>query len=237
MKILCIGNSFSEDATTYLSRAAANQGIDIHTENLYIGGCSLEQHYNNMLNSSQNYELMINGENTHTFVSINEMLKKDNWDIVTVQQASHFSAFYESYQPYASELVKFIREKQPEAKVYIHQTWAYEEGSQRLEENGFATRKEMFSKIKENYSLITKECGADGLIPSGQVFENMAAKGMKCHRDTFHATYGAGRYALALTWIKALTGADISDNTFTDTDEPVSADEIIKIKEAVNEVL
>lgn len=235
MKILCIGNSFSEDATTYLSRAAANQGIDIHTENLYIGGCSLEQHYNNMLNSSQNYELMINGENTHTFVSINEMLEKDTWDIVTVQQASHFSAFYSTYQPYASELINFIRQKQPEAKIYVHQTWAYEEGSQRLEENGFATRKEMFSKIEENYSLITKECGADGLIPSGQVLENMASKGIKCHRDTFHATYGAGRYALALTWIKALTGADISENTFTDTSEPVTKDEITKIKAAVDE--
>ena len=235
MKVLCIGNSFSEDATTYLSRAAANQGIDIYAENLFIGGCPLELHYNNMLSGEKAYELQINGRNTHEKVSLVESLKKRKWDIVTVQQASHFSAFHSTYQPYASELVKYIRSKQPEAKVYIHQTWAYEEASQRLADNGFSARKEMFANIKESYCLAAKECAVDGMIPSGQVFENMDAKGIKCHRDTFHASLGAGRYALALTWIKALTGADINGNSFDETSEPVNADEAAKIKEAVNE--
>ena len=235
MKILCIGNSFSEDATSYLSRAAANQGIEIYAENLFIGGCSLEQHYNNMISGEKAYDIEISGDNTHIKTSLSEALEKENWDIVTVQQASHFSAFYSTYQPYAAELVGFIRKKQPEAKVYIHQTWAYEDNSQRLADNGFSARKEMFEKIKESYRLALKDCDADGFIPSGQVFENMAAKGIKCHRDTFHASLGAGRYALALTWIKALTGADINENSFTDTAEPVSADKAAEIKESVNE--
>lgn len=235
MKILCIGNSFSEDATTYLSRAAENQGIEIYAENLYIGGCPLERHYNNMVSGEKAYELEINGENTHINISLNNALEKEKWDVVTIQQASHFSAFYSTYQPFAYELVKFIRRKQPEAKVFIHQTWAYEDNSLRLEENGFDSRKEMFAKIKESYRLLSEECAVDGIIPSGQVFENMAAKGINCHRDTFHASLGAGRYALALTWIKALTGADINGNSFKQTAEPVSADDAKKIKEAVNE--
>lgn len=235
MKILCIGNSFSQDAARYLSPAAKNQGIDIFVENLYIGGCSLERHYNNMLKSEQAYEKEINGESTREFVSLNEELQNKNWDVVTIQQASHFSYNYETYEPYATELVRFIRKNQPTAKVFIHFTWAYEDNSQRLFENGFSTRKEMFEKVKESYHMAFKACGADGIIPSGQVFENLAEKGLKCHRDTFHATLGAGRYALALTWIKSLTGADISANTFNETDEPLSEEEIIKIKEAVNE--
>lgn len=235
MKILCIGNSFSQDAASYLSLAAENQQAEIHVENLFIGGCSLERHYNNMLSGEKAYELEINGESTHTYVSLDEALKKEKWDVITVQQASHFSAFYDTYQPFISELVNFIRGKQPEAKVFIHQTWAYEDNSQRLTDNGFASGKEMFAKIQENYCRAAEECSADGLIPSGQVFENMAAKGIKCHRDTFHASLGAGRYALALTWIKALTGADINKNTFSDTAEPVSADEIEIIKKSVNE--
>lgn len=235
MKILCIGNSFSQDAASYLNLAAENQGIEIHTENLYIGGCSLERHYNNMISGEKAYELEINGERTHINISLCEALEKEKWDIITVQQASHFSAFYSTYQPFISELVRFIRSKQQEAKVYIHQTWAYEDNSQRLLDNGFSSRAEMFEKIKENYCRAVKECSADGLIPSGQVFENMAAKGIKCHRDTFHASLGAGRYALALTWIKALTDSDINGNTFKDTEEPVSTDDAEKIKEAVNE--
>lgn len=235
MKILCIGNSFSEDASSYLSRVAENQGIEMHAENLFIGGCPLERHYSNMMSGEKAYELEINGENTHIKVSLNESLEKEKWDIITIQQASHFSAFYSTYQPYATELVSFIRSKQPEAKVYMHQTWAYEDNSQRLADNGFASRKEMFAEIKKSYCLAAEKCAVDGLIPSGQVFENMAAKGLRCHRDTFHASLGAGRYALALTWIKTLTGADINGNSFTDTAEPVSADEMKKIKEAVNE--
>ncbi len=235
MRILCIGNSFSEDATSYLSRTAENQGIGIYAENLFIGGCSLEQHYNNMISGEKNYEIEIDGQNTHVRISLNEALEKEKWDIVTVQQASHFSAFYSTYQPYAAELVGFIRRKQPEAKVFIHQTWSYEDNSQRLADNGFASGKEMFAEIKKSYRLAAEECAVDGMIPSGQVFENMAAKGIKCHRDTFHASLGAGRYALALTWIKALTGAGIETNSFKDTAEPVSADEAAMIKEAVNE--
>lgn len=235
MKILCIGNSFSQDAVSYLSRTAENRGIVIYTENLFIGGCSLERHYNNMISGEKAYELQINGESTNISISLHEALEKEKWDIITVQQASHFSAFYDTYQPFLSELVSFVRSKQPKAKVYIHQTWAYEADSQRLLDNGFTERKEMFEKIKENYCRAARECAADGLIPSGQVFENMAAKGIKCHRDTFHASLGAGRYALALTWIKALTGADINEISFADTAEPVSEDETKRIKEAVND--
>ena len=235
MKILCIGNSFSQDAASCLSRTAENQKIEIHVENLYIGGCPLERHYNNMISGEKAYELEINGESTHTNISLNEALEKEKWDVVTIQQASHSSAFYNTYQPFADELVRFIRRKQPQTKVFIHQTWAYEENSQRLFDNGFTARSEMFAKIKESYALAVKDCAADGLIPSGQVLENMAARGLKCHRDTFHASLGAGRYALSLTWIKALTGADINDNSFKDTAEPLSADDIDKIKESVNE--
>ena len=235
MEILCIGNSFSQDAASYLSRAAENQGIEIYTENLYIGGCSLERHFNNMTSGEKAYEPEINGESTHINISLNEALEKEKWDIITVQQASYFSAFYHTYQPFISELIRFIRSRQPKAKVFVHQTWAYEDKSQMLLDNGFNTRKEMFKKIKENYCRAAQECSADGLIPSGQVFENMAERGIKCHRDTFHASLGAGRYALALTWIKALTGSDININSFKDTAEPVSEDEVIKIKEAVNE--
>ena len=235
MKVLCIGNSFSQDAASYLSRAAKEQGIEIYIENLYIGGCSLERHYNNMMSGEKAYELEVCGESTYMNISLSEALEKEKWDVVTVQQASHFSAFYSTYQPFASELVSFIRRKQPDAKIFIHQTWAYEENSQRLSDIGFTKRKEMFAKIKESYSLAVIDCAVDGLIPSGQVFENLAAKGIKCHRDTFHASLGAGRYAIALTWIKALTGADININSFKDTAEPLSADDIDKIKEAVNE--
>lgn len=44
MKILAIGNSFSQDATRYLQDIAASAGENLFVRNLYIGGCSLEMH-------------------------------------------------------------------------------------------------------------------------------------------------------------------------------------------------
>lgn len=49
MKILSIGNSFSQDAQRYLHRLAKHEGVQLKTVNLYIGGCSLQRHYENIL--------------------------------------------------------------------------------------------------------------------------------------------------------------------------------------------
>ena len=49
MKILAIGNSFSEDACRYIHKIAAADGQNIKTVNLYIGGCPLKTHYYNIL--------------------------------------------------------------------------------------------------------------------------------------------------------------------------------------------
>ena len=48
VKILAIGNSFSEDAVEQnLNELAAAAGFRTLIGNLYIGGCSLERHYGN----------------------------------------------------------------------------------------------------------------------------------------------------------------------------------------------
>ena len=52
LNLLAIGNSFSEDATRYLHDVARADGESIHAVNLYIGSCSLERHYKNMLHAS-----------------------------------------------------------------------------------------------------------------------------------------------------------------------------------------
>ena len=57
LKILSIGNSFSQDAQRYLTRFAKAAGVDILTHNLEIGGCSLEQHWNYFKNDDKNYAL------------------------------------------------------------------------------------------------------------------------------------------------------------------------------------
>ena len=48
MKILSIGNSFSQDAHKWLHKLAKQNGCDLSTCNLYIGGCPLDRHFRNL---------------------------------------------------------------------------------------------------------------------------------------------------------------------------------------------
>ncbi len=228
MKVLAIGNSFSQDATRYLHEIAKADGYDLTVVNLYIGGCSLSQHYENTQKDAKDYSLEFNGSATGFFVSIREALLANEWDYVTLQQVSHFSHKYESYQPYLNELAAYVRALCQKSELLIHQTWAYEQGSARLvEELGYRDQSEMYRDLAAAYEMAAKEIGAKGIIPSGAVFQELLKNGIKTvHRDTFHATLGLGRYALGLLWYHVLTGRSVEENSFCDFDEPVSVEEM-----------
>ncbi len=235
MKILSIGNSFSCDAQRYLHKLAEADGMSIKTVNLFIGGCSLRTHYVNMLNDAMSYALGFNGEETGIKVSIGQALASDDWDIVTLQQASQFSPKYETYSPYLEALAEYVRKYCPNVKLFIHETWGYENGSDRLKNVGYEREEQMYSDIAVAYKKAAALINADGIIPCGKAMLYAAKFGIKnARRDTFHASFGVGRYLLALTWYKALTGKDISDNDFDDFDEPVGKGERKAAIKAVN---
>ena len=65
------------------------------------------------------------------------------------------------------------------------------------------------------------------------MFQQMLANGFETvHRDTYHATRGAGRYALGLLWYRLLTGQHVLDNSFCDFDEEVTAEQVAKVRAA-----
>ena len=236
MKILSIGNSFSQDAQRYLYRLAKKAGDTFKTVNLDIGGCSLRRHYLNSLEDTADYAFEYNGDYPGLTVSIKQLLISDDWNVITLQQASHLSAHYETYTPYLENLVEYIKKYCPHSKIYMHQTWAYEDGSERLRDvGGYDSADAMFNDIREAYAKAAQAIQADGIIPCGKAMLNATKMGMeKIHRDTFHASLGAGRYLLALVWYKTFTGKDITNDTFDDFDEPVSEEERKIVINAVN---
>ncbi len=237
MNVLSIGNSFSEDAQRYLHQIAAADGVDIDAFNLYIGGCSLSQHYQNMLSEERVYTLGMNGKSTGFKVSLKEALLNRSWDVVTLQQASMYSHDYNTYLPYIKKIADYVRLCVPKAKIIIHQTWAYEQGGELLSTAGYCDYRDMLSNIETAYHKAACEIGADDIIASGAVFHALLESGIeKVHRDTFHASMGLGRYALGLTWYRFLTGNDITENTFNDFDEEVSEEQIKIVKKCVSEI-
>ena len=238
ISLLSIGNSFSQDAQRYLYDIARSAGDTIECVNLYIGGCSLERHYRNMKADAKAYDLQICGHvNTGFFSGIKEALLSRAWDYVTIQQASHFSYNFETYEPYLTALASYVRELCPKAKLLIHETWAYESGSPRIHEHGFETYEEMFEKVKDSYEKANKIIRADGIIPCGEALLEMQKGGKTVHRDTFHASYGLGRYLLGLTFYAYLTGKYVKDIPFNDFDEAISPEDILKAKEIVDRIV
>ena len=236
MNILAIGNSFSQDATRYLHQIAAADGVTLHVANLYIGGCSLERHYRNLLSAERAYELQYNGQLTGFKVSLQEALLNRSWDVVTLQQSSPCSTDKDTYFPYITELYAYVKKCLPKAKILIHQTWAYEDGSDRLYNVAhFDTAAEMFAAVEDAYAFAAQAIGADGFIPSGKLFRSLLDNGIeKIHRDTYHASLGLGRYALGLLWYRTLTGNSVAGNDFHHFDVPIPEEHIQIAKKCVD---
>ncbi len=224
MNILAVGNSFSQDAMRYLHQIAKADGFYIKAVNLYIGGCSLQRHDSNLKDDARAYVYQLNGQEDGSLFSIREALESDTWDVVTMQQVSHLSVDYSTYQPYLRHLSDYIRQYAPQAGQCIHQTWAYEQGSERLnQELGYRDQYDMYSDLKAAYEKAAMDLGGIPVIPCGTAFQNALRLGIsRLHKDTFHATLGIGRYILSAAWYEALTGKRIDGNTFCDLDEPVT---------------
>lgn len=225
MKILSIGNSFSQDAQRYLHDVFAASGVSVKNVNLYIGGCSLERHYRNMLAEDKAYSLEVCGHSTGFSVSLKEALLSDFFDVITLQQVSHEAPFGHTFDPYLPALAEYVRRLCPRAKLYLHETWAYEADSARLASLRFGSPEEMLDKVRTSLQAAAKEIDADGIIPSGEAMGALMAAGKRPHRDTFHASLGLGRYTLALTWLATLTEASPLGNGFRVFDEPVTEEE------------
>lgn len=216
MKILSIGNSFSQDGQTYLHGIAKSAGLDIECYNLYVPGCSLEMHYNNLIYKKESYLLEINGESTERYISIQSALEKfGEFDFVTTQQASHYSGLPDTYYPYINLLFNYVRKKQPNAKVMIQETWSYEVDSDHWAFPKYnSSQNEMYEKLRGAYYDAAVLINA-GIIPVGDVIQHFRENikefdykngGISLCRDGFHLSKTFGRTIASCVWFEILTG-------------------------------
>lgn len=215
MKILCIGNSFSQDACCYLHDMAQHTGAEIDTLNLFIGGCSLETHIYNLFFNKPYYKMEYNGtiKDENKMGSIQEALTQQDWDYISIQQVSYLSGKYESYQPHLNRIISRVRDVRPNSKILIHQTWAYDPQHPKFPEL-YNDCNDMYEKLTEAYSKAAEAIGAYMIIPCGEVIQKLRylpqfdsqKGGAPLHRDLFHLSEVYGRYAAAATWYEKLLG-------------------------------
>ena len=64
LKFLFIGNSFAVDTMEHFADVALSMGYEkVKLWTLYIGGCSINKHYNNLKNNLSDYTCFINEGN------------------------------------------------------------------------------------------------------------------------------------------------------------------------------
>ena len=222
VKVLAIGNSFSQDAVEqYLHEIAEADGKQLIIGNMYIGGCSLERHYNNMVNNTADYayrKIGLDGVKVETgSMTIEKALADETWDYVSLQQVSGMSGQYDTYEPYLTELIKYVKEKLPKAKLILHQTWAYAQNSTHSDFAKYdKDQQKMYEAIIDATTNAFKEHEMDLLIPCGTAIQNARTTfiGDNMNRDGYHLNVIHGRYTAACVWYEILTGKDVRKNKY-----------------------
>ena len=147
LHVLTVGNSFSVCLERYFpSIVRSVPGCDVHLESIYIGGCTLERHWNNIVTEEANPDDRYFKEFTYR-----QKFESQPWDFVSIQQASGWSWRPESYFPFAEQLTNYIKQYAPTAEVVIQQTWAYRPDEPRLKEWGL-DQKGMYDKLAAAYA-------------------------------------------------------------------------------------
>lgn len=164
VRILTIGNSFSRNATNHLDDLAMAGGHTLIHTPLVIGGASFQVHVDKAKMEAK-ARLYTNGRD------LVANLTAENWDYVTIQQASIKSHDFATYQPHAGFLRDMIVKHAPHAKLLIHQTWAYRKDDPRFtkpsnKEGEPKTQEEMYRGLTAAYDKIAAELGGK-VIPVG----------------------------------------------------------------------
>ncbi|MGJ1228109.1 DUF4886 domain-containing protein [Sphingobacterium siyangense] len=224
LRILAIGNSFSEDAIEQNLYELAKAGKKkIVIGNLYIGGAPLSLHVSNAKEDKPAYryrKINLDGQMSEKANErLSEALIDEAWDYISFQQASPLSGDYDSYAKDLPPLYDYVTKHIlfPETKYILHQTWAYQNGSSH---EGFVrynrSQDSMYRAIANTSQEVFNWGNFDLLIPSGTAVQNARSSfvGDNFTRDGYHLNLNYGRFVAACTWYEALFHENVLNNTF-----------------------
>lgn len=233
VRILAIGNSFSQDAVEqYLHELAEAEGISTIIGNMFIGGCSLERHVKNARDNAPAYayrKIGTDGKKREKGkMSLEAVLADEAWDYVSLQQASPFSGMYETYEVSLPELIEYVKARLPKkTKLMLHQTWAYASTSKH---SGFknynCNQLTMYQAIADAVKKAAKANKIKIVIPSGTAIQNARTSfiGDHLNRDGYHLDVKIGRYTAACTWFERIFKHNVVGNPYA----PEGLDEVRK---------
>ncbi len=239
--ILFIGNSNCSYFTDELVELAKAAGIDLVVANLYVSGCSVQQHVER-LEYGQPYTKYTVRENGQVIVTENETslaeaLDERQWDAVSLQQhydplnAVNINIAKHQTNKYAKQIYDFVKQKQPQALLFWQQMWAFQLGYPG-ESEAHADKKietaEKQQAIHEVIQLNARQVCHENKayrVPVGDAWQlaraderighTLSNKDTQGNTDYVHdGEVGGGQYLNACIWFEMLLQQSCIGNTF-----------------------
>lgn len=244
LKVLDIGNSYTQDAQTYLPEIIAASGIDTDFSlyRAFRPSASFKTWVDCWNDSDNEYYSIdfcagtslggISGSGSASDGALfRKALQSVKWDIILIHQVSTYSNDYSLWEGngaggYLQELIRIIRVTNPQATIgylmthsYRGSYWANSEGSSYLRWRNIA---DATRQLKLEYDI-------DFIIPYGTAVQNLRASslndGYEFSEDGTHMGAGLGDYVAGCCYFESLLapryGVSIWGNTFrlTNLDE------------------
>ena len=237
LKVLDIGNSYTQDAQTYLPQIIAASGIDTDFSlyRAFRPSASFKTWVDCWNDSDNEYYSIdfcagtslggISGSGSASDGALfRKALQSVKWDIILIHQVSTYSNDYSLWEGdsaggYLQELIRIIRVTNPQATIgylmthsYRGSYWANSEGSSYLRWRNIA---DATKQLKLEYDI-------DFIIPYGTAVQNLRASSLndsyEFSEDGTHMGAGLGDYVAGCCYFESLLapryGVSIWGNTF-----------------------
>lgn len=223
LKVLFIGNSFTDDAVKYLPQVLKGSGVTDYTvAQLYYGGRTMPEYASKFDTAEYTLYKAEAGAGTWTThgskVSIAQVAAGGRWDIVTFQEhtGNRLGWSWTDEEKNAIQAmfdkVNATQEKKPDYYWILSQAYfnmskigsASQPYMTWPKENTKAAQKQMYDVIVAQGKKVMETFPFKGIIATGTMLQNLRTTALNTNgwdqtRDGYHMEHGTARYGAALT--------------------------------------
>lgn len=225
LKVLTIGNSFSENTSVYASEIARSNGKDLTFGYLKFPSCTIEMHYTAAVENRAVFKFDVTfPDGTHDTAAqkaaassfddvdgggatVEYALNYCDWDVIVFQQESSSSRYASTFEK-LGDLIAYVQAKAPNARLAIHEVWRWGDWNA-----------DQFALIQANTRAAAAQYQLE-YIPTGTAFEYartaLGSDTIVNDNDGHHQHANAyGQYIAGSCYVAALFGVPVSEDTFT----------------------
>ena len=207
LKILDIGNSYTENATQYINNLLINAGVteDVQNHSHYIavrGGASFKSWYDCYHDADKTDRYYIthksgkplssepswtdvreqNSDGTIKGEFFRNLLNNTRWDLIIIHQASTYSADYDKWEKqeaagYLKEFIRLIKETNPQAAIGTYLVHSYNTNHENYSKYG--TSFDRWKGYCEAVKSLKQNYGIDFVIAYGTAVQNLRASSLQ----------------------------------------------------------